>query len=871
MSRVSFCFRGHPHGLAHLLFLFFLAGLLGTPIRSQAQSSDVILQGFYWNSHPGDVSDDQNGGLWWDTLATVAPEAARAGIGTVWVPPPTKGYGGRWDMGYGIKDFYDLGEYNQNGSIRTRHGNRTQLENAITALHNQNLQIMVDIVLNHRGGADGQADYEWGGPYNPTPWTLFNPQSGRFPGIPSHYHPNNAHNINAPNYNFDYQNPLFFEDHCYFNNADQTPPPGGWYFGAPPFGLGPVGDSLISWGRWLMNDMGFDQMRLDAVKHIDHAFLAKFLTEVRNGNQPFAVGESFDYGLGSLASYHGAVTGSPNSGSKAAQMSLFDFPLRGALKAILNDGSGNADLDNQLNNSLVWGSALTGFDVVTWVENHDTDRAGFIGGVGSPPCQAGEIQVGNSCLQWDNGSGHSDHDPIFQDKEDMGYPFIMAAEGRPTVFWKDFFHFGMADDITWQIAMRQATATGGSNHLSALNPVYPGDAQYQGQNHGGNMFVMRRNGLSNGTQDGLLLGLNDHPSLSLGVWVDAPFSNKYLKDYSDGYLFVTQRSYNNSRTFVPAQPRDYSWWSLTGLYPTPPGETPAQFSMDAQPGGSVHFLALDAGDAANFLVNGSPIEAGDQIAVLNAADEVCGIGRIGQGFGWDGSHDMLIEVIGPFPTDADPTGGPANGLAVGESFRVLVYDASTGQTFEASGLSWASNGSNFTFNPLRPDTPNRNGTVSSFGMTTTATGTFGANGVSQLTAFSASTPFPVNQLDFRGEVLDGQIALSWTTAREENNRGFGVEMRREGGAQAFEEAGFVTGAGTTDQPQSYQFRLPEPAAGTYIFRLRQEDFDGQIAYSPTLRLQVAAAGLGLALAPNPVRNRLSLRSTQAGDLPLSLR
>jgi hypothetical protein len=32
-----------------------------------AGTDDAILQGFYWNTHPGDFSSDQ--GLWWDTIA----------------------------------------------------------------------------------------------------------------------------------------------------------------------------------------------------------------------------------------------------------------------------------------------------------------------------------------------------------------------------------------------------------------------------------------------------------------------------------------------------------------------------------------------------------------------------------------------------------------------------------------------------------------------------------------------------------------------------------------------------------------------------------------------------------------------------------
>ena len=103
-----------------LLAIFFL------PLRSSAQ--DVIMQGFYWNTHPGDVTNTTTGGIWWDTLATVAPELSAAGFGTVWTPPPTKSFAGVWDMGYGMYDYFDLGSYLSKGTTRTRHGNRAELD-----------------------------------------------------------------------------------------------------------------------------------------------------------------------------------------------------------------------------------------------------------------------------------------------------------------------------------------------------------------------------------------------------------------------------------------------------------------------------------------------------------------------------------------------------------------------------------------------------------------------------------------------------------------------------------------------------------------------------------------------------------------------
>lgn len=67
-----------------------------------------------------------------------------------------------------------------------------------------------------------------------------------------------------------------------------------------------MGDSLIMWGRWLVNNVGFDELRLDAVKHIDPWYIAKFLVETKNGTQPYSIGESFEYNAGALAGYHNA-------------------------------------------------------------------------------------------------------------------------------------------------------------------------------------------------------------------------------------------------------------------------------------------------------------------------------------------------------------------------------------------------------------------------------------------------------------------------------------------------------------------------------------------------------------------------------------
>ena len=53
-------------------------------------------------------------------------------------------------MGYGVYDMYDLGEFDQKGTIRTKYGTKEEYLAAIRAFHAQGIRVYADIVLNHR-------------------------------------------------------------------------------------------------------------------------------------------------------------------------------------------------------------------------------------------------------------------------------------------------------------------------------------------------------------------------------------------------------------------------------------------------------------------------------------------------------------------------------------------------------------------------------------------------------------------------------------------------------------------------------------------------------------------------------------------------
>lgn len=139
--------------------LFILLALSLAPYLLLAQK-DVMLQAFYWDVP---VNADQRDGIWWDHLTQKAPELKNIGITAIWVPSPAKGNWGIFDMGYGIYDHYDLGNYDQKGSVETRFGSRSELESMLAAMHDTagsqpKIEVYADVILNHIYGSDENAE-----------------------------------------------------------------------------------------------------------------------------------------------------------------------------------------------------------------------------------------------------------------------------------------------------------------------------------------------------------------------------------------------------------------------------------------------------------------------------------------------------------------------------------------------------------------------------------------------------------------------------------------------------------------------------------------------------------------------------------------
>ena len=135
----------------YIISIVVFAGCSSVKDEQPALLDDVMMQAFYWDVP---VDEQAKNGTWWDHLSEIAPELRTAGISSLWTPIPAKGNWGIYDSGYGIYDHYDLGNYEQKGTIETRYGSRAELEQMISVMHKAGIKVYSDVVLNHLYGGD---------------------------------------------------------------------------------------------------------------------------------------------------------------------------------------------------------------------------------------------------------------------------------------------------------------------------------------------------------------------------------------------------------------------------------------------------------------------------------------------------------------------------------------------------------------------------------------------------------------------------------------------------------------------------------------------------------------------------------------------
>ncbi|QRR01141.1 alpha-amylase [Dyadobacter sandarakinus] len=329
----------------------------------------TMLQFFEWY-YPAD-------GSLWRHFGNEAPRLKNIGFDTVWLPPAHKGMDGDKSSGYDSYDLYDLGEFDQKGSVRTKYGTKEELIAAIAAGKEAGLQVYCDIVLNHMGGADEveTVPVKEVTPENRTEFAsdtfeiqaytkfTFPGRAGKYSQFVWDFQCFSGVDYNAENqqnaiysiqnqYGDGWQDVLDFEngnyDYLMLSDIDFRNPH--------------VREELIRWGEWFVETVQCDGFRLDAIKHMDPAFFNEWLDHLRGKYQRefFTVGEYWaPYDLESMLTYIEATAG---------RVSLFDAPLQGNFFRASKENE-HYDLRTILDNTLVQTRPEL---AVTLVENHDT-------------------------------------------------------------------------------------------------------------------------------------------------------------------------------------------------------------------------------------------------------------------------------------------------------------------------------------------------------------------------------------------------------------------------------------------------------------------------------------------------------------------
>jgi hypothetical protein len=148
----------------------------------------------------------------------------------------------------------------------------------------------------------------------------------------------------------------------------------------------------------------------------------------------------------------------------------------------------------------------------------------------------------------------------------------------------------------------------------------------------------------------------------------------------------------------------------------------------------------------------------------------------------------------------------------------------------------------------------------------------GSQGNFSIVRLTADDPIPVELTSFSASTAGNNVILEWATATELNNLGFDVE--RSTPESVFEAVGFVAGSGSTTEERNYSFTDSNIPGGSYLYRLKQIDFDGSFEYSDVVEVDVTTPSV-YALEqnyPNPFNPSTSINYSigESGIVKLAL-
>jgi len=328
----------------------------------------TIFQFFHWY-YPAEKK-------LWKEAARQAEHLQSLGISHVWLPPAYKSSAGINGVGYDVYDLFDLGEFNQKGTVATKYGTKKEYIVAIKKLHQNKLSVMADIVLNHKNGADEnekvrviKVKYDDRNEVISEPFEKEVPTKYYFPGrnkkysefvwdwttftgIDEHAGSNHESIYKILNGHGELWDNIIGDE---FGNFD-------YLMGADIEFRNPhVKEELKYWGKWYVETTGADSFRLDAVKHISPEFYNEWLDYMNQtfNKKFFTVAEFWSQNLDFLHEYLDATE---------SRVQLFDVPLHHNLYQASKQGKAYS-LPDIFNGTLVSSRPQS---AITFVDNHDT-------------------------------------------------------------------------------------------------------------------------------------------------------------------------------------------------------------------------------------------------------------------------------------------------------------------------------------------------------------------------------------------------------------------------------------------------------------------------------------------------------------------
>ena len=332
--------------------------------------NQTLMQYFEWY-----LPDD---GQHWNRLAEDAPNLAAKGIRKVWMPPAFKGTGSN-DVGYGVYDLFDLGEFDQKGTDRTKYGLKEEYLRAIEALSQNGIEAIADVVLNHKAAADykerftvvevdpNDRNVEISEPFEIEAWMHF-----AFPGRNKTYNDFEWHWYHFTGTDYDAKNNrsgifLIQGDNKGWADDELVDNENGNYdylmYADIDFKHPEVIQNLYDWAHWFIESTGVHGFRLDAVKHIDSFFMKNFIRDIteKYGEDFYVFGEFWNSDEKANNDYLENIDYRFDLVDVKLHHNLFDASKSGA----------DYDLRTIFDQTLAKNHPES---AVTFVDNHDTQR-----------------------------------------------------------------------------------------------------------------------------------------------------------------------------------------------------------------------------------------------------------------------------------------------------------------------------------------------------------------------------------------------------------------------------------------------------------------------------------------------------------------